>query len=69
MMKDLGYGAGYAYDHDVTVGFSGQECLPQGMEGTTFYKPGNNPERGRARMVESALGQQVRLLIQEVDPR
>ena len=48
MMKDLGYGAGYAYDHDVTVGFSGQECLPQGMEGTTFYKPGNNPREQAA---------------------
>ena len=44
----LGYGAGYAYDHHVTVGFSGQECLPQGMEGTTFYKPGNNPREQAA---------------------
>ena len=48
MMKDLGYGAGYAYDHDVTVGFSGQEGLPQGMEGTTLYKPGNNPREQAA---------------------
>ena len=48
MMKDLGYGVGYAYDHDVKVGFSGQECLPQGMEGTTFYKPGNNPREQAA---------------------
>ena len=48
MMKDLGYGAGYAYDHDAAGGFSGQECLPQGMEGTTFYKPGNNPREQAA---------------------
>lgn len=48
MMKDLGYGAGYAYDHDTAGGFSGQECLPQGMEGTTFYVPGNNPREQAA---------------------
>ena len=48
MMKDLGYGAGYAYDHDAAGGFSGQECLPQGMEGTTFYVPGNNPREQAA---------------------
>ena len=42
MMKDLGYGKGYAYDHDAQGGFSGQECMPSGMEGTTFYRPGNN---------------------------
>ena len=48
MMKDLGYGAGYAYDHDAAGGFSGQECLPNGMEGTTFYVPGNNPREQAA---------------------
>ena len=48
MMKDLGYGVGYAYDHDAAGGFSGQECLPQGMEGTTFYVPGNNPREQAA---------------------
>ena len=48
MMKDLGNGAGYAYDHDTAGGFSGQECLPQGMEGTTFYVPGNNPREQAA---------------------
>ena len=44
MMKDLGYGQGYAYDHDANGQFSGQECMPKGMEGTTFYVPGNNPK-------------------------
>ena len=32
LMKDLGYGADYAYDHDSTDGFSGQNYFPDAME-------------------------------------
>ena len=39
LMKDLGYGKGYAYDHDVEGGFSGQNYFPDGMERQTFYAP------------------------------
>lgn len=39
LMKDLGYGAGYAYDHDVEGGFSGQNYFPDGMERQVFYRP------------------------------
>jgi putative ATPase len=39
LMKDLGYGKGYAYDHDQQGGFSGQNYFPDGMERRTFYKP------------------------------
>jgi putative ATPase len=39
MMKDLGYGKGYVYDHDVEGGFSGQDYFPEEMERRTFYKP------------------------------
>jgi putative ATPase len=39
MMKDLGYGQGYAYDHDQPEGFSGQSYFPDGMERRQFYKP------------------------------
>ena len=39
MMKDLGYGAGYEYDHDVEGGFSGQNYFPDGMERQSFYQP------------------------------
>ena len=48
LMKDLGYGKNYAYDHDAQGGFSGQECMPEGMEGTTFYQPGDNPREQAA---------------------
>jgi putative ATPase len=39
LMKDLGYGRGYAYDHDQTEGFSGQDYFPDEMERQTFYAP------------------------------
>ena len=43
LMKDIGYGKGYAYDHDAEEGFSGQNYWPEGMEPKTFYEPA---ERG-----------------------
>ncbi|MFN3524203.1 MAG: replication-associated recombination protein A [Phenylobacterium sp.] len=39
LMKDLGYGRGYAYDHDAEGGFSGQNYFPDGMERRVFYAP------------------------------
>lgn len=43
LMKDLGYGDGYAYAHDYENNFTEAEFLPEEINGTTFYKPGNNP--------------------------
>lgn len=39
LMKDLGYGAGYEYDHDAPEGFSGADYWPEGMGAQTYYKP------------------------------
>ena len=39
LMKSLGYGDGYAYDHDVEGGVSGQNYFPDGMERRRFYEP------------------------------
>ncbi len=39
LMRDLGYGAGYAYDPDQADGFSGQHYWPAGMEPRRFYQP------------------------------
>jgi putative ATPase len=42
LMKSLGYGKEYAYDHHSERNFSGQEFLPEDVKGTTFYHPGKN---------------------------
>ncbi|MDU8912220.1 replication-associated recombination protein A [Aestuariicoccus sp. MJ-SS9] len=39
LMKDQGYGAGYAYDHDAEDGFSGQDYFPETLERQDFYQP------------------------------
>lgn len=39
LMKDLGYGSGYQYDHDTAHGFSGQNYFPDGMGRETYYTP------------------------------
>ena len=39
MMKDQGYGDGYAYDHDAQDGFSGQSYFPDGMKHPVLYQP------------------------------
>ena len=40
LMKEIGYGKGYQYDHDAEGGFSGQDCLPDRVAEREFYKPG-----------------------------
>ncbi len=39
LMKKLGYGDGYEYDHDAADGFSGQDYFPEGIERQAFYTP------------------------------
>jgi len=39
LMKDIGYGDGYAYDHNTEDGFSGQNYFPDKMERQQFYIP------------------------------
>lgn len=39
LMKDVGYGKGYAYDHDTSEGFSGSNYWPAEMSPQTFYTP------------------------------
>ncbi len=52
MMKNMGYGANYAYDHDDPTGFSGQNCFPDGMERIRYYIP---VERGFEREITKRL--------------
>ena len=48
LMKDIGYGKGYAYDHEAEDGFSGADYWPEGMAPQAYYLP---VERGFEREV------------------
>jgi putative ATPase len=52
LMKDIGYGAGYAYDHDAEDGFSGQDYFPESMKRPVYYMP---PERGFERELKKRI--------------
>ncbi len=52
LMTQLGYGAGYAYDHDTPEGFSGQNYFPAEMPRQQFYQP---VERGFEREIVKRL--------------
>ena len=58
MMKDQGYGAGYAYDHDAEDGFSGQNYFPENMKRGVYYQP---VERGFERELKRRLDYFVKL--------
>lgn len=52
LMKDIGYGKGYAYDHDTETGVSGQNYFPDDMARQQFYAP---VERGFEREIQKRL--------------
>ena len=53
LMKDLGYGDGYRYDHDEDGGLAaGQEFLPEELRGSQWYEP---VERGFERTIAKRL--------------
>ncbi len=49
LMKNVGYGKGYAYDHDADEAFSGQNYWPEGMDRQTFYEPTDRGFEARVR--------------------
>ena len=52
LMKDIGYGADYAYDHDAPDAFSGANYWPEELPPTTLYTP---VERGFEREIRKRL--------------
>jgi putative ATPase len=52
LMKEIGYGANYAYDHDAQDGFSGANYWPEEMAPQTFYQP---TERGHEKRVSERM--------------
>jgi putative ATPase len=49
LMKDIGYGKGYAYDHDADGAFSGADYWPEGLEPQEFYRPSDRGFEARVR--------------------
>ena len=49
LMKTVGYGKGYAYDHSADDAFSGQDYWPEGMEAQSFYEPSDRGFEARVR--------------------
>ena len=49
LMKNMGYGKDYKYSHLGEGNFIYQEYLPKSLEGTPFYKPGNNARENELR--------------------
>ena len=45
LMKTLGYGKDYAYDHDAEGGFSGANYWPEEMRPQRFYRPTDRGQR------------------------
>jgi putative ATPase len=52
LMKDIGYGKDYAYDHDSEGGFSGDNYWPAEMQPQAFYTP---VERGFERQISERM--------------
>jgi putative ATPase len=66
LMRDLGYGKGYVYDHATEEGFSGQNHFPEGVERRNFYRPG---ERGFEREIKKRLDYWEKLRQREATSR
>ncbi|EIM73309.1 recombination factor protein RarA [Nitratireductor aquibiodomus RA22] len=65
LMKETGYGAGYAYDHDQPDAFSGQNYFPEEMGRRHYYDP---PERGFEREIRKRLDYWARLRKERGEP-
>jgi putative ATPase len=64
LMKNLGYGKGYAYDHDTPEAFSGQNYFPDGMKRETYYNP---VERGFEREIGKRLEYWAKLRVEKAE--
>ncbi len=64
MMRDMGYGEGYHYDHDTQDGFAAQNCFPDALGRPSLYQP---VERGFERDIAKRLAYWDRLRAQKQD--
>jgi len=68
LMKDIGYGKGYAYAHDRAEGTTGMETLPDWLAGRTWYEPGPfGFEKEIRKRMEWWAGVKARLRTEKID--
>jgi putative ATPase len=65
LMKTLGYGKDYAYDHDAEGGFSGANYWPEEMRPQTFYHP---TDRGHEKRIAERLAAWAELRAAQGNP-
>ncbi len=49
LMKQIGYGQNYKYSHNYPEHFVKQEFMPDEVQGTSLYKPANNPAENKTK--------------------
>ena len=49
LMKELGYGENYQYAHNYENNFANQEFMPDSVQNTKLYDPGNNARENALR--------------------
>jgi len=61
LMKEIGYGNNYKYVHDYEGNFVQQEFMPDGLNNSTFYEPGNNArENDMRKQLQAQWGKKYR---------
>ncbi len=68
LMKDLGYGKGYRYDHNAEDGFSGQDYFPEGIDRQVFYTPPRAKARRRGSRNASSAGRAAQASGEGLEP-
>jgi putative ATPase len=54
LMKELGYGKGYQYAHDLKEKVADMECFPDSMRGRQYYRP---TDQGMERRIREILAE------------
>jgi putative ATPase len=57
LMKDMGYGEGYQYAHDLEEKVADMECLPDALRGKHYYNPTGQGMEGKVREILESIRQ------------
>jgi putative ATPase len=70
LMKDVGYGKGYSYAHDLPEKTAGLSCLPDALQGRNYYRPsGEGAEKDLKARAEAVRALRLRLSREKREPK